>query len=107
VAGPLPENVARFLDRYVDSVDQVEILLLLRADASRRWSAREIGARMRRPEAAVAARLELMLSQKLVERAGGDRYRYSPGRHDAAVDAVEQCFAIRRPAVIAAIFAER
>lgn len=105
MTGRLPENVARFLDRYVATVDQLEILLLLHADAGRRWSPREIGARMRRPEPAVVSRLELMLGQQLVER-DGDRYRYAPGGHDADVGAVEQCFAVRRPAVIAAIFAE-
>lgn len=106
MTGRLPKNVARFLTRYIGTVDQLEILLLLYADGNRLWSAREISARMRRPEGAVVARLDMMQSQQLVEREA-DHYRYSPGRHDVDVAAVEHCFATRRPAVIAAIYAER
>jgi hypothetical protein len=105
VNGRLPENVERFLARYIGTVDQLEILLLLRADAARLWSAGEIAAQMRRPEAAAETRLELMLEQGLVAR-DGDGFRYVRGRHDADVESVEQCFATRRAAVIEAIFAE-
>lgn len=101
--GRLPENVERFLADYIGTVDQLEILLLLHADAARSWSAREIGAEMRRPEESTAVRLELMREQGLVER-DQDRFRYTPGGHDADVESVRQSYTTRRPAVIAAIF---
>jgi DNA-binding IclR family transcriptional regulator len=105
VSRRLPEDVERFLARYIGTVDQLEILLLLRAEASRLWSAGEIGARMRRPEESTAARLDVMLEQGLVER-DGERFRYRPGGHDADVDSVGRSFATRRAAVIEAIFAD-
>jgi DNA-binding IclR family transcriptional regulator len=101
----LPANVEQFLLDHVASVDQLEILFLLRADATRRWSAGEIGAQMRRPEASTSARLESMLEQGFVER-DGDHYWYAPGSHDGDVESLERCFATRRAAVIAAIFAD-
>jgi DNA-binding IclR family transcriptional regulator len=104
VSGRLSPNVERFLSSYIETVDQLEILLLLHADAARLWSAGEIGVRMRRPEASTRARLELMCRQGHVER-DDDRFRYSPGAHDADVESVEQSFATRRAAVIEAIFA--
>jgi hypothetical protein len=105
VAGGIPDRVAQFIARHIDSVEQLEILLLLRGDPSREWTADELGATLRSVPDSVLGRLRDLHAHGLVEPEG-EAWRFSPGADDALVGAVEDCWKARRVAVIALIFAE-
>jgi hypothetical protein len=42
VAEPFPEDLDRFLEANIESVDQLEILRILSEDSGREWSIREV-----------------------------------------------------------------
>ena len=104
MAGGLPDRVARFISEHIDSVEQLEALLLLRAEP-RAWTAAELGATMRTLPASVELRLRDLLDHGLVEREG-DTWRFAAGANGPLVDDVAGCWKARRVAVIAQIFAE-
>jgi hypothetical protein len=104
----LPPEVASFLAQHIDSVEQLEILLLLRMDRSRTWTPSELATEMRTTEGSAATRLTKLLAHGLVSRTG-DAYRFAPA--DAAVEAsvaaVATTYVSRRYVVIQAIFEPR
>lgn len=104
VAGGLPDRVARFISEHLGSVEQLEALLLLRAEP-RAWTAAEVGAQLRTLPESVELRLRDLLEHGLVER-DGDAWRFAAAADGGLVDDVAGCWRSRRVAVIAQIFAE-
>jgi hypothetical protein len=62
---PIPPEVHQFLIRHVDSVAQLEALLLLRAHPGERWTAVRMAARIYTPEGVTA---------ELLARLAGDGF---------------------------------
>lgn len=75
----IPEDVQRFILTCIPSIPHLEALLLLRANASRAWEAREVAERLYVPEAkAVAVLADLGAAGLLVSEQTPLRYRYEP-----------------------------
>lgn len=85
------------------SVEQLEVLLLLRDDAGIGWTAAAVNARLRSTQESIGRRLGLLAADGLVVR-NGDEYHYEPGKHERVVAEVAACFKSRRVAVIETIF---
>lgn len=81
---PIPPEVLQFIDATITSVDQLEILLLLRDRRARSWTAREISVELRSNEAVAAERLAAMQAMGLLQRDGDSGYQYAPA--DSAAD---------------------
>lgn len=103
----IPDPVARFISDHLDSVAQLETLLLVRAAPSKWWSIDEIArAQVSSPDAALV-HLGHLQRERLVSEDGGS-FRYEPaGADEKTVDALAECYATRRPTVIGLIFAPR
>ena len=109
MADPIPNEVARFIHEYIDSVEQLEVLLLLRSSAPTEWTAEAVARDLRTAESSVTARLKTLHAQKLVEAStaeGATAYRYAPGGvgTDRLVGELASEYALRRVAVITLIF---
>ena len=72
---PLSEQLQRFVMERLPSVEQIEIVLLLRGDRARTWSAPEVATQLGTPPESTAMRLFLLASNGLVAFEGG-RYRF-------------------------------
>lgn len=68
----------QFIDRNISSVDQLEILLLLRERKDRAWSAREVSDELRNNETSAAERMATMSAMGLLESVERTTYRYAP-----------------------------
>lgn len=104
---PISEELREFLQQRLPSVEQIEIVLLLRSSPERSWTAPEVAARVGTPPESAAMRLFLLASSGLIvfEAAGLPRYRYASS--DASVDSVleelDRQYANERAAVVALI----
>jgi len=111
-AGDLPEGVQRLIAEHIDSVEQLEILLLLHKDAARAWSAEAVARELRVSHISAGDRLkELMRAGILVrvEGAGsGPEYRYAPEspKLEESVSGLEKAYSERRVTVINLIFSK-
>ena len=76
----IPTRVLQFLAGYIDSVPQLEALLLLWEDPQRLWSEEELARRIYVGRPVAAAILQSLQRQQLVtaEAAAAVRYRYNP-----------------------------
>ena len=101
----IAEPVRRFITGHLESVAQLEVLLLVRAAPERWWTQDEVArALVTRPPAALGF-LSHLHDTGLLER-DGERFRYAPaGRTGAVVDELAACYATRRPTVVGIILA--
>lgn len=86
--GRISESLQSLLQQRLPSIEQVEIVLLLRGDQARSWPANEVAAELKMPPESAAMRLFLLASSGLLsfEASGVPRYRYAPG--DAEVESL-------------------
>ena len=110
MVGDFPADVERFLLQNITSVDQLEVLLLLRADPGRTWSPAAVSRELAtQPEAAAQRLADLQALRLVVPAEGHDRpYRYAPATDDlrAQVDRLAQVYKERRVAVITLIYSK-
>ncbi|HEY2028439.1 MAG TPA: hypothetical protein VGH20_04430 [Myxococcales bacterium] len=106
----LPGNVERFIATHIDNLEQLEILLLLRAHRTREFEAREVTAELRLGPSTAPDRLTDLAGRGFVAVSGDPpRYRYAPDTSETArvIEEVARCYAERRVTVISRIFSPR
>lgn len=101
MASALSENLERFIRERLPSTEQVEIVLLLRAEPERAWSAPEVSQRLGTPPESTAMRLFLLASNGVVtfDGTGGvPKYRHNPA-DQALIDELAEVFEARPGAI--------
>lgn len=96
-----------FLRDRLASYEQIEVVLLLRSDAARSWTAPEVAAALKTAPEPAAMRLFLLASQGLVvfEPSGIPRYRYAmlDGESEAVMSELAELFTADHEAVRALV----
>jgi hypothetical protein len=104
----LPLRVQRFLETHIDSIEKLEVLLLLRNQPARTWTAGSVAQELRIMEASATGRMEDLCARGLLSCEGGTpaTYRFAPvSSEDAqAVTELASAYASRRVSVITFIF---
>jgi hypothetical protein len=107
--GVLPPAVRRFIEARIDSIEQLEIVLLLYRYPERSWTARDIADTLRLSPRAAARDLEMLARRNLLDVRLGDtvRYRYAPAVPElaAAARAVAECYRDKRTEIVALVAA--
>jgi predicted transcriptional regulator len=110
VVGEFPADVEQFLLQNITSVDQLEVLLLLRSEPATSWSPAAVSRELATQPEAAAQRLADLQALHLVEAVEGPErgYRYAPGTgaQRSAVDRLAQVYRERRVAVITLIYSK-
>ncbi|HTX03259.1 MAG TPA: hypothetical protein VMD07_06225 [Candidatus Acidoferrales bacterium] len=102
-----PSDVESFIAYCIDSVEQVEVLLLMRVHAERSWTIAELSEHLRSSRRSVGLRLGSLVAHGLVAR-DGMSFRYAAADDDdALVERLGAVYDERRSAVIDRIFSER
>jgi len=103
----VPTTVRRLIADRIESVQQLEILLLLRAASDKAWTAEEVARALVTEVDSSEDWLERMARGRFLVR-DEDTYRYAPAtaEMDDAVDALAESYAKYRVAVIALIFSK-
>lgn len=105
----LPDDVKKLIADHIVSVEQLEVLLLLHAEAGREWSAKTVADQIRTSESSAATRLADLRARGFLDEAGGSptTYRYAPAPKRARdVDLLAQVYAQKRYTVIDLIFSK-
>jgi DNA-binding IclR family transcriptional regulator len=101
----LPEDVHRFLHQHIDSVEQLEVLLLLWRTPERGWTSDEVATAVYSHPSSVVRRLAMMLGQGLLREREPGCYQYAPRTAElhGTVTRLEHMYRERRVAVITLI----
>jgi hypothetical protein len=110
----VPEEVTTFLADHIESILELELLLLLRTDPARSWTASDLAQQLKIDPAFAAAQLEKFHQRKLLARdetrTGEPQYayRYAPATPelDATVASVDAAYASHRVSIIGLIFSK-
>jgi hypothetical protein len=81
---PVPDDVRRFILEHIDSVAQLEALLLLRKHGERSWSAQDVAGRLYIGAVAAGDILAQLAGEGLCATGDGF-YRYEPGDADRRI----------------------
>ena len=81
----LPEDLRRFIAEHLGSIAQLELLLLLSADAEKKWTADEAAKSLYISSEATLGFLEVMRSQGLIQSTGESppSYRFIPAKPES------------------------
>lgn len=94
-----------FINKNINSVEQIEVLLILRANPERVWTIDEISAIMRSSPNSIRSRLEGLAACELSAAVPGEGFRYAAsGRLHAMVEVLAEEYAERRFSVIELVF---
>jgi hypothetical protein len=106
----ISDEVKAFIAAHVDSVLQLELLLLLHAQAPRTWTADELARELRIDRAWASAQLASLAGAGVLSASGDDppAYRYEPRapQLDVAVRGLAREYAARRVTIIGLIFSK-
>jgi hypothetical protein len=105
----IPPRIRQFIIDHIDSVMQLEMLLLIAAQPQRAWTAKDLAELLRIDPAWVDSQLRAMAAGGLVtEQADPPAFRFEPRSADLsqAVDELARTYADRRVTVIGLIFAK-
>jgi hypothetical protein len=101
----LPDDVHRFLYQNIDSVEQLEVLLLLRRGPERGWTADEVARELYSHPSSILHRMASLSGRGLLRELEPACYQYAPRStelHDT-VTRVAETYRERRVAVITLI----
>lgn len=101
----LPQQVRAFVADHINSVEQLEVLLLLARDGSRAWTVEEVASELVTTPHSVAIRLDDLRQHRLLVTED-EAYRYEPSSSEAraAVNELAAIYPKRRVSVINLIF---
>jgi DNA-binding MarR family transcriptional regulator len=102
----ISEKLRQFIFEYVDSVEQLEILILLNGSTPKWWRPNEVTDEFRSTSASVSMRLQSLEKLGLIEQSPDGLYRYrsvSP-EVDEIVKELSQSYKVRRHKVLELIF---
>lgn len=107
----LPDDVKKLLAEHITSVEQLEILLLLRGRPDTDWTASAVSEEVRTGERSAAARLDDLEARGFLRansHGGEVSYRYAPAAAwlRQAVERLAAAYAERRYTIIELIFAK-
>ncbi len=106
----LSDTLKQFIARHIHSVEQLEILLLLKRSAPREWTADEVSREISTSRYAAEARLMDLRARAVVAmREDGQVlwFRYDPATpDDALVGQLAAVYAERRTSIITMIFSK-
>ena len=90
----LPGDLRDFISRYIDSIAELEALLLLRANSGEAWDAAKVAQRLYASEQDTAEVLARLCADELLSCEGG-LYRYSGATPELArlVDRLAEAYA--------------
>lgn len=103
----IPEAVQRLILEKIESISELETLLLLHGDPTRPWTGERLSTELRIDPRWASAHLKLLRDRGLLETIGEDgayRFHAATAELATAVDALAVCYAQRRVAVISLIY---
>ncbi len=83
---PLPDEVARFIEQNIESVDQLEILRILAVNREKEWSSAALAREVQTQPQTIGLQLDALESRGLLTVVRGPSLTYRHGPHTPELD---------------------
>lgn len=102
----ISENVRQFIFSYIDSVEQLEVLLLLRSRPGEIFTARKVAEEMRSTDASVSIRLSSLVNAGMIEGDSTQGFKYLPKNEELTqvLTDLSEAYRVLRHRVLELIF---
>lgn len=102
----LPNDVRTFVNMYIDSIELLEVLILLRTETDKAWSIPDVARALTLTHDSATLRLKELERRRLVHRDQGDLFSYDAHSLgvEETVERVAEAYSKRRTRLIALIF---
>ncbi|MEA2464881.1 MAG: hypothetical protein QOJ98_2628 [Acidobacteriota bacterium] len=100
----LSDTLSQFIRERLPSLEQIEIVLLLRRDPARAWTAPEVAGNLNTPPESTAMRLFLLASNGVIvfdTSSGLPRYRYIPSMPEEVMVELDRVYDQDRDTLVA------
>jgi hypothetical protein len=104
----IPVEVRQFVEKYIRSLDQLEVLLLVSALPDREWTVDDVYNVVRSSPTVVAERLEFFANAGMLVRSGTPPvYRYQPRTEQLghAISSISAAYKLSRHRIVELIYA--
>lgn len=103
----VPDDVAQLIESHIDSVEKLEVLLLLRGEQDRSWTSDDVSRELRRNPSSVSRGLKQLAERGLLQGSLRDGWRFAPTDPalEQRVGRLAETYATRRVSVIQLIVA--
>ncbi|XGC80418.1 hypothetical protein ACES2L_13885 [Bdellovibrio bacteriovorus] len=103
----IPEEVREFIKQNVHSVALLDMLLMMKQNSEKEWSARHLSQEMRTNVDYAASQLAVLVSKGFVVPTQNDCFKYNSENYwNAIVDQLEQYYNLHRATVINHIYSQ-
>jgi len=104
----LPPPLQDFIGQYIDSIETLEILLLLQRAPETAWQPAAVDSHLGMKDGTAGKRLTDLVRKGLVTKTSSGDFRYMPGdeSRNVGVAGLAAAYAGRRVAVVNSIFSE-
>lgn len=103
----IPTEVKDFVFQFIDSVEQLEILLLVYASAPREWTPEEISDHLRSNRNSIVKRLSTLVAQRIIHRSeSGISYSFKSDdeKLSKTIELLSEIYKIHKYGVLEMIF---
>lgn len=108
MSSDFPENVREFMRNYINSVAILELLILIKNQPHREWTATEVSAEMRTNPSYASLQLNQLVDAKVLEhtdRKGFYRYRQDSPHHEVILQ-LEELYHLKKSSIINQIYSQ-
>lgn len=99
------EAFRAFVGKHIGSIEQIEVLLILHANAERAWTLQEVSAILRTSESSISSRLEALTRSNLAKGDAQSGYTYAAtGQLHEMVEELRLEYRASRYSVIELVF---
>jgi len=97
-----------FIAEHIESLEKLEVLLLLHGNPATVWSAQDVYQAIQSSQLSVARRLRELIAQGFLAEVSKDQFQFRPKNKElsAMVDLLKTEYQVRRIRVIEAIFSK-
>jgi hypothetical protein len=104
-SGAIPESVRELISRSVQSIEALEVLLVLRGPVMRSWTAAQLASELRLPEGVLVSALQALVVSELALQVDDSRplryqYRLQVPEAEEAVEDLAEIYAQNRVEVL-------
>jgi len=100
-----PDEFRTFVNKYITSVEQIEVLLNLYGSPQHAWTAAEMSSKLRSNASSITVRLETLARRGFGRKQSSGRYQYAAAGHaHQMIELLDHEYATRRFSVIELVF---
>lgn len=102
-----PDNVREFMKNYINSVAILDLLIMIKNQPAREWTANDVSAEMRTNPSYAMLQLNQLVDAKVIEKSEKGFFRYKvDSPHHEVIEQLEEFYNLKKSSIINQIYSQ-